>query len=70
MVDIIIGTIVPVQNDPNKRNNPDHLTPRNKNRFREKRKKQSDRRQSVRDGIVVTLSNQVDRRKGPDRRKS
>jgi hypothetical protein len=69
MVDIIIGTIVPVQNDPNKRNNPD-LTPRNKNRFREKRKKQSDRRQSVRDGIVVTLSNQVDRRKGPDRRKS
>ncbi|MDL2275229.1 hypothetical protein LJC22_03780 [Desulfosarcina sp. OttesenSCG-928-G10] len=34
-----------------------------------RRKNQVDRRQSVRDGITVTLSSRVERRKQPDRRR-
>jgi hypothetical protein len=37
---------------------------------RERRKKQQDRRRSVREGIIVTLSIKNDRRSGHDRRKN
>jgi hypothetical protein len=37
---------------------------------RERRKKRQDRRRSVREGIIVTLSIKNDRRTGRDRRKN
>ncbi len=37
--------------------------------FKEKRKNKQDRRQSIRDGVIVTLSTKNDRRVLPDRRK-
>ncbi|MCF8044927.1 MAG: hypothetical protein K9J83_03615 [Desulfarculaceae bacterium] len=39
-------------------------------RRKERRKKKYDRRQSVRTGVIVSLSYQNDRRKGGDRRKN
>ena len=36
---------------------------------RDRRKNKKDRRRSVRDGVIVTLSFKADKRKGPDRRK-
>lgn len=68
MVDIVVGHIPPVQNDPNRRNDQGRSPPREK-KNRERRKTEADRRQSVREGIVVTLSHQVERRQGSDRRK-
>nr|WP_319491362.1 hypothetical protein [uncultured Desulfobacter sp.] len=38
------------------------------NRRKERRKRRYDRRKSVRDGVIVTLSFKKDRRKKPDRR--
>jgi hypothetical protein len=38
------------------------------NRKKERRKSTYDRRKSVRDGVIVTLSFKKDRRKNPDRR--
>ena len=38
------------------------------NRRKERRKRRYDRRKSVRDGVIVTLSFKRDRRKKPDRR--
>lgn len=35
----------------------------------EKRKRKSDRRSSVRDGVIVNLSSESNRRRGVDRRK-
>ena len=37
--------------------------------LRDRRKNKVDRRQSVRDGVIVTLSTRKDRRSGKDRRK-
>ena len=68
MVDIMIGHITPVQNDPNRRH-PQQRPPRDGKRVVERRKNKQDRRRSVRDGIVVTLSHQEDQRQEPDRRK-
>jgi hypothetical protein len=42
--------------------------PAKKSRFVEKRRNRTDRRQSVRDGVVVRLSHHKDRRTRPDRR--
>lgn len=42
--------------------------PNKKNRKKERRKTRYDRRKSVRDGVIVTLSFKKDRRKTPDRR--
>ncbi len=44
--------------------------PRKKNNFVEKRRNRTDRRKSVRDGVVVSLSYKKDRRTRPDRRQS
>jgi hypothetical protein len=41
-----------------------------KNRVVERRRNREDRRKSVRDGVVVSLSHREDRRVNPDRRRS
>ena len=70
MVDIVIGAAIPpVQNNPNKRENPRRQAPQKKT-LKERRKNREDRRQSIRSGVIVTLSNYPDRRKNRDRRKS
>ena len=40
-----------------------------KSKFSEKRRNREDRRKSVRDGVVVSLSYRKDRRVNPDRRR-
>jgi hypothetical protein len=71
MVDIVIGAAIPpVQNNPNRRENRERQAPRKKKIVKERRKNGEDRRQSVRDGIIVTLSKHPDRRRTLDRRKS
>lgn len=69
MVDIRVGVVSPVQN---KQSNSDkrRRTPLNKPKPKDRRKNKKDRRQSVRDGIIVTLSDQPERRQQPDRRRS
>lgn len=42
--------------------------PDQKTQFKERRRNRRDRRKSVRDGVVVSLSYQNDRRTQPDRR--
>lgn len=44
--------------------------PRPSGRFVERRRNRQDRRKSVRDGVVVSLSYPNDRRVNPDRRRS
>ncbi len=44
--------------------------PVGKTKFTEKRRNREDRRRSVRDGVVVSLSYPNDRRINPDRRRS
>ena len=44
--------------------------PGKKNKFTEKRRNRTDRRKSVRDGVVVSLSYKRDRRTGTDRRRT
>ncbi len=68
MVDITVGAIPPVQNNPKKRENPRRSKPKKKV-IKEKRKEKSDRRHGTRSGVVVTLSKYPERRQGSDRRK-
>ena len=71
MVDIRVGLIPPVQNNRQGSGNQQQSSSFKKNhKGRERRKNKLDRRQSVRDGYVVTLSTQSDQRKGSDRRKN
>jgi len=44
--------------------------PKKKSNFVEKRRNRTDRRKSVRDGVVVSLSYKKDRRTRPDRRQA
>ena len=68
MNEILVGLIAPVQNYQKQRDGTrGSLTP--KRTLKDKRKNRSDRRQSVRDGVVVTLSDPMERRQGSDRRK-
>ena len=69
MVDIVVGVIPPVQSKSDQRNGKHQPTATARKKFKEKRKNKRDRRQSVRDGIVVTLSYKAERRISPDRRK-
>ena len=70
MVDIVIGaTIPPVQNNPNKPDNQRRQAPQKK-MLKERRKNREDRREGIRSGVIVTLSNYPDRRKTRDRRKT
>jgi len=69
MVDIVIGAAIPpVPNNPNKRDNQRRQAPQKKI-LKERRKNREDRRQSIRCGVIVTLSSYPDRRKTRDRRK-
>jgi hypothetical protein len=71
MVDIVFGAAIPpVQNNRHKRDDQHRPAPQKKKMVKERRKNRVDRRQDVRDGIIVTLSNRPDRRRRPDRRKS
>jgi len=57
--------ILPTQNKVNTAVKADR---KRKNKF-DKRKRKSDRRKGVRDGVIVSLSSQSDRRSGVDRRR-
>ena len=75
MVDITIGAIPPVQNKRDREKDPRRQAP-NKKIAKDRRKNKQDRRRSVRNGVVVTLSKEgnryvdyPERRKQTDRRK-
>jgi hypothetical protein len=64
-MEIYIGSITdPLNRDKRRPSKPDSGKPRI-----ERRKAKYDRRRSVREGIIVTLSIKNDRRSGNDRRK-
>jgi hypothetical protein len=67
-MDIIIGEKPPVQKDSTNANVPIH--PAKKFFRRDQRKSQQDRRKSVRDGVIVSLSFMKERRRSRDRRKT
>lgn len=67
-MDIIIGKKSPVQNESTGTAVP--VTPVRRVTRKEKRKNMQDRRQSVRDGIIVSLSFKKERRKHRGRRKT
>ena len=69
MVDILIGAIPPVHNDQRNGDNSRRQTHKKKTAA-ERRKKRADRRRSVRQGVIVTLSKYPERRKGTERRKA
>ncbi|MBT8338415.1 MAG: hypothetical protein KJP07_00235 [Desulfatitalea sp.] len=64
-----MGIIPPVQNDADQRQQRQRSPLRKKRKEKERRQKRLDRRQAVRDGVIVTLSLTTDRRVTPDRRK-
>lgn len=66
-MDIVVGKIHPAKKGGS--NKITAFSGGKKVRSKEKRKKKHDRRQSVRDGVFVSLSFKNDRRVIPDRRK-
>ncbi|MFO7714102.1 hypothetical protein [Desulfosarcina sp.] len=64
---VVIGSAF-VQNEEPKHRQP-RLPAKNVG-FVEKRRSRTDRRKSVREGVVVSLSHQIDRRTRPDRRQN
>jgi len=66
-VDIVVGKIHPAKKGGSNKNTV--FSVGKKVRLKEKRKNKHDRRQSVRDGVFVSLSFKNDRRVVPDRRK-
>ena len=68
VMDIVVGRTSYVNRDASKKNDPRYLAKKKKNE--ERRKNKRDRRKSVRDGVIVTLSYKNDRRVGKDRRKN
>lgn len=67
-MDIVVISSAFVRNEePKKRTT---RIPAKKSNFVEKRRNRTDRRKSVRDGVVVSLSYRKDRRTGPDRRRN
>lgn len=68
-MDIIIGGTAPVKMDPSDEN---AISPASKKqKFRkDRRKNRQDRRASVREGVIVSLSAKKDRRAIRDRRKA
>lgn len=65
-MDIIIGRIQPAKEERSRRK--PFKKDGKKSFLKEKRKNKQDRRQSIRDGVIVTLSTKNDRRILPDRR--
>jgi hypothetical protein len=69
MVDIVVGVVTPLQNNQS-RNGDRQPQEFEKKKAKERRKTRTDRRQSVRDGVWVTLSSRPERRQRSDRRKT
>jgi hypothetical protein len=67
-MDIVVIGSASVKNEQTKK--PATRVPTQQSGFTEKRRNRTDRRKSVRDGVVVSLSYKNDRRKRPDRRKA
>jgi hypothetical protein len=66
-MDIVIGRAAYVNRDGANNRDPSHAAKKKKKKNR--RKNKQDRRKSVRDGVVVTLSTKTDRRAPRDRRR-
>ena len=66
-MDIVIGRIQPAK-DERPRKKP-FKKDEKKAYFKERRRNKEDRRQGIRDGVIVSLSIKNDRRVLPDRRK-
>jgi hypothetical protein len=66
-MDIVVGRIQPAKEEGS-RKKPFYKDGK-KALFKERRKNKRDRRQSIRDGVIVSLSTKNDRRALPDRRK-
>jgi hypothetical protein len=66
-MDIVIGNIQHTKDEGSRRK--PFKKDEEKASFKERRKNKRDRRQSIRDGVIVTLSTKNDRRVLPDRRK-
>jgi len=64
---IVIGRTTKINVDESSKNSPEY-TPKKKKK-EEKRKNKQDRRKSVRDGVIVSLSFKNDRRVRKDRRR-
>ncbi len=69
MVDIVVDSIPRIHNNQQNKNNQQQEQRQKRKLRKDRRKNRVDRRQSVRDGIVVTLSNHPERRSGTERRK-
>lgn len=65
-MDIIIGRIQPAKEERSRKK--PFKKDGKKSFLKERRKNNQDRRQSIRDGVIVTLSTKNDRRILPDRR--
>lgn len=66
-MDIVVISSSLVRNEEHKKRVT--RVPVRRSKFVEKRQNHVDRRKSVRDGVVVSLSHRQDRRINPDRRK-
>jgi hypothetical protein len=67
VMDIVIGRTANINKDASKENTPQYFG--GKRKLVDRRKNSQDRRKSVRDGVIVTLSCKNDRRMLRDRRK-
>ena len=67
-MDIVILGTSPVERDPQKKKGTPH--PGKKVFQKDRRKNKQDRRKNAREGVIVSLSGQNDRRGLKDRRKS
>jgi hypothetical protein len=67
-MDIIIGKNAPIQNESTNVTVP--ISPAKRVARKDQRKNMQDRRQSVRDGVIVSLSFKKERRKHRGRRKT
>lgn len=65
-MDIVIGSIQPAKEERSRRK--PFKKDGKKAFFKERRKNKQDRRQGIRDGVIVTLSTKNDRRILPERR--
>ncbi len=65
-MDIIIGRTDNVNRDGAQKKDPSHTAKKKK---KDRRNAKQDRRKSVRDGVIVTLSTKKDRRVSSDRRR-
>ncbi len=66
-MDIVVGKIRPAKDERSQ--NKSFYKEGKKSNFKERRKNKQDRRKSVREGVIVSLSFKDDRRVLPDRRK-